>query len=98
MSALEKFKARSTALQKVREHRGTVTKAMHVAEMGAGALAAGALDTKVGPLMGAPPSLLVGVAATVGGLALAQPHLTATGVGMVLPHLYGVGQNLAAGV
>lgn len=96
-TALEQYKAKSTALSRIREHRATVTKAMHVAEMGGGAFAAGVLDTKLGPVMGAPPSLLVGVATTAAGVALAQPHLAAVGVGMVLPHLYGVGQNIAAG-
>lgn len=96
MSALEKYKAKQSALTKVAKHRATVTKAMHVAEAGAGAFAAGVLDTKLPPIMNAPPSLLVGVGVTVAGIALAQPHAAALGVGMVLPHLYGVGQNVAA--
>jgi len=98
MNALEAYKHKSTALQKVAKHRATLTTAVHAVELGAGALAGGALDGKWDSWMGAKPSLLGGIAITVAGVALDQPHAAAFGAGMIIPHLYAVGQSLTASV
>jgi hypothetical protein len=88
---------KSSALQKVAKHRQTLTMAAHAVELGAGAMAAGAMDGKFGVVMGTNPSLLAGIAITVAGIALEQPHAAAFGAGMVLPHLYNVGNGITAG-
>lgn len=95
MTALQQYKAKATAMQKVSQHRATVQKALHVAEAGVGAIAAGYVDAKMPSTMGAPTSLLGGVVLTVAGVSLAMPHLSSVGVGMVIPHLYKVGQDFA---
>lgn len=96
MNALDTYKHKQTALAKVAKHRQTLTTAVHAVEIGAGALAAGAIDGKWDSWMGAKPSLLTGVAVAVAGLALEQPHAASLGVGMIVPHLYGVGMGLTA--
>jgi hypothetical protein len=96
MNALESYKQRSNVLQKVAKHRAALTTAVHAVELGAGALAGGALDGKWPSVMGTSPSLLAGIAITVAGVALEQPHASAFGAGMVLPHLYMVGTNFTA--
>jgi hypothetical protein len=96
MTALQQYKAKQSALSKMQMHRATVQKALHVAEAGVGAIAAGYVDTKMPQTMGAPTSLLGGVVLTVAGVSLAMPHLSSVGVGMVIPHLYRVGQDFAS--
>lgn len=95
-TALEQFKQKQTVMQRVQGHRNTVRRVVDASEAGAGAVLAGAMDTKLPAMMGAKPSLLVGIAALVGGAALSQRDAMAFGFGMVLPHLYGVGQGLAS--
>jgi hypothetical protein len=96
MNALDTYKHKTAALQKVAKHRQTLTTAVHAVELGAGSLAAGALDGKWSEWMGAKPSLLSGIAITVAGVALEQPHAAAFGAGMILPHLYAVGGSLTS--
>ena len=94
-TALEQFKARSSALARVNEHRQSVRKIVDYGEMAAAASLAGALDTRAPEVMGAKPSLLLGVALLAGGAAMSQRDMMAGGVGMLLPHFYGLGQGLA---
>lgn len=95
-TALQQYKQKITAMQRVAEHRQVVQRAVHVAEIGTGAVAGGFLDARMPEIMGAPTSLLTGVAFTVAGVALAMPHISSVGVGMVIPHLYKVGQDFGA--
>ena len=96
-SALEQYKAKSSALAKMREHRTTIRRAVDAGEMAVGAAAAGAVDMKLPSIMGAKPSLLTGIAFCTAGLVAEQRDAFALGMGMLLPHAYFVGAGLASG-
>ena len=98
MNALEAYRSKSSALQRINQHRNTVRRVVDVGEQSVGAVVAGALDAKLPAFNGAPPSLLLGVATTAAGVAMAQRDLVALGTGMLLPHAYDLGFNLAGNV
>lgn len=96
MGALEVYRQRQSALGHIREHRATIRRVVDVGEQAVGATLAGALDARLPAFNGAAPSLLAGVALTAAGIAIQQRDLAAVGTGMLLPHAYMLGQNLAS--